>query len=135
MIKLFSGQNIAVQKDMTWEKATEYRDRLKEFGALCEILPMQEPGSGEDEIESFPCPKCGNLAKGERCTSCGFDLANYRQQMRVKGFIELAGTGYIKERREAERRTGDDRRDGVRFEDGRRVGGDRRKYKTGWNDN
>lgn len=133
--KLFSGQNIAIQKDINWHDAQRYRDLMKELGALCEILPLEEPGPNKTSVKSFPCPKCRNLLTGNICNSCGFDVGAYRKQMRAKGYIELSGTGYIRERREGERRVGDDRRDGVRFEDGRRVGKDRRKYETGWDDN
>ena len=132
--KLFSGQNIAIQKDVSWHDAQRYRDRMKELGALCEILPLEEPGPKETSTKSFPCPKCRNLLTGDICKSCGFDVGSYRKQMRAKGYIELSGTGYIKERRQDERRAGDDRRDGVRFEDGRRVGKDRRKYDAGWDE-
>ena len=130
--KLFSGQNIAIRKDISWQDAIRYRDYMKELGALCEVLPLEDSDSGEEHTDSFPCPKCRNLASGNRCVSCGFDIGNYRMQMMVKGLVELPGALYIKERRQEERRKGEDRRDGVRFEDGRRVGKDRRKYKTGW---
>gem|GEM_PF-3235114 len=133
--KLFSGQNIAVKKDVSWHDAQRYRDLMKGLGALCEILPLEEPGPNETSTKSFPCPKCRNLLSGDICRSCGFDVGAYRKQMRAKGYIELSGTGYIRERRDGERRAGEDRRDGVRFEDGRRVGKDRRKYETGWDDN
>jgi hypothetical protein len=132
--KLFSGQNRALQKDVSWEEAIRYRDRMKELGAVCDVLPMEAPETATEPTETFPCPKCRTVTSGDRCSNCNFDIANYRRQMQVKGYVELPRSSYIKERRKGERRSGEDRRDGIRFEDGRRSGRDRRKYKTGWDE-
>jgi hypothetical protein len=131
---LFSGTNILVQKDLSWAEAQRYQEYMKELGALCEIVPANEDNV-EAEIESrLPCPECREPQAGDICTNCGFDIRAHRLSMEAKGFVEIAGTGYVKERRQGERRSGTDRREGVRFEAGRRQGSDRRTNKNPWRD-
>lgn len=131
---LFSGTNILVQKDLSWAEAQRYQEYMKKLGALCEIVPEEED-IVESEIESrLPCPECREPQAGDVCTNCGFDIRSYRLGMEAKGFVEIAGVGYIKERRQGERRSGTDRRGSVRFEAGRRQGGDRRTHKNPWGD-
>lgn len=131
---LFSGTNILVQKDLSWAEAQRYQEYMKKLGALCEIVPANEDNI-EPEIEArLPCPECHEPQVGDICTNCGFDIRAYRLSMEAKGLIELPGMGYVKERRQGERRSGTDRRDRVRFEAGRRQGADRRTNKNPWGD-
>ncbi len=127
---IFKGGPVALQKKLDWSTATKYSAAMKEMGALCEITRGQE--LIEDEVGLAPCPQCKSLQIGEVCSDCGFDIKSYRVQMEEKGFIEVADSGYIRNRRDAPRRLNKDRRDDVRYEEKRRSGLDRRKKNTDW---
>jgi len=127
---IFTGGPVLLQKNLDWTSATKYSAAMKELGALCEITRGQEETG--DEVGLAPCPKCKSLQIGDVCSDCGFDLKLYRSQMEAKGFVEVPESGFIKNRRDAPRRTSTDRRDDVRYEEKRRLGGDRRKKNTDW---
>ena len=124
---LFSGQNVVMQTNLSWVEAQKYQQSMKELGALCEVLPIEQEGETISTRPAFPCPECRDLQTNDICSKCGFNIDAHRRNMRARGFVELPGLGYVKERRQVERRAGADRRDDVRFEDGRRKGKDRRR--------
>jgi hypothetical protein len=127
--QLFSGDHIVVQQDMSWEEARKYQQAMKELGAACEILPLEQAPEDAEIRATFPCPECRSIQSQDVCTNCGFNIKGYRYNMRGKGFVDLPGIGFINDRRGSERRSGTDRRDGVRFEDDRRKRQDRRKFR------
>jgi len=123
---LFSAGNVTIQKNLSWADARRYQERLRELGALCEIFPMEDFADSQGEVPEIRCPECMEPQTGSVCSNCGFDIRTYRQHLKARGYIELPDNGYKLERRHGERRSGSDRREGVRFEEGRRQGGDRR---------
>lgn len=127
--QLFSGDHIVVQKDISWKEARRYQQLMTELGAACEILPLEQETDDRETRPTFPCPECRTIQSQDTCEKCGFDIKSYRYNMRGKGFVDLPGAGFITDRRAAERRNGSDRRDGVRFEDGRRGRTDRRRLR------
>jgi len=127
---IFTGGPVVLQRGLDWSKAAKYSAAMKKMGALCEINRGQE-GAGE-EIGLAPCPECKSLQIGDICSDCGFNINAYRSQMAAKGFVEVPDAGYISNRRKNPRRTNTDRRDGVRYEEKRRSGPDRRKKDSGW---
>lgn len=127
---IFSGSPVVLQKDLDWESANKYNITMRELGALCEITRRQEVT--EDVVGLAPCPGCKSLQIGDVCSDCGFDLKAYRLQMAAKGYVEIPGSGYTKNRREDPRRAAEDRREGVRYEEKRRSGIDRREKNSDW---
>lgn len=127
---IFSGGPVVLQKDLDWESANKYNATMKEMGALCEITRRQEALG--DAVGLAPCPGCKSLQIGDVCSDCGFDLKLHRSKMAEKGFVEVPDSGYIKNRRENPRRGNTDRRDGVRYEEKRRLSLDRRKKDSDW---
>jgi hypothetical protein len=130
---LFSGRPVSIKTNLSWDQAWLFQQRMKTLGAKCQIVPLKAVPESQSATPKpgLPCPKCRQPTKGDTCSHCGFDLGAYRATMMAKGFVETPD-GFIHERRRGDRRSGLDRRNGIRYEEGRRSGLDRRSSESIW---
>jgi hypothetical protein len=149
--KLFSNRPIRLFKDVEYEVAQQYSDAIKIIGLECLIeasskqqeIPLTPQVSAstpsplklEEKVitrkeKSYFCPTC-QLSQSSKniCEYCNGNIEIYRDKMKLNGFIEIFGVGYIQERRMMHRRSSAIRREELRLENNsdRRIPEERRK--------
>lgn len=147
---LFSDRPITLKKDLDLEAAKRYARAVEREGGVCRIEVMGEgttsismpidnttEASAARTGETITCPRCMTRQKpAPVCVACGVILQNYESEIRRQKATQKWVAGVDPDRRRgSERRTSDDRRSGLRFQDDRRNGGERRAGIAGWHRN
>jgi len=149
---LFADRPVTLKKDLDLEAAKRYARAVLREGGVCRVEPMGEGTSSismtlEAPVRDVPlrteapaapetvtCPRCMTRQKaGDICVACGVILQNFESEIRRQKASKKWVAGVDPDRRRGyERRTHDDRRAGLRFQDDRRSGIERRTSIAGW---
>jgi hypothetical protein len=144
---LFADRPVTLKKDLDLEAAKRYARAVQREGGVCRVEPMGEGASSismplEAPVrakapptqETITCPRCMTRQKPAAiCVACGVILQNYEDEIRRQKASKKWVAGVDPDRRRGfERRTSNDRRAGLRFQDDRRNGVERRAGIAGW---
>lgn len=147
---LFTDRPVTLKKDLELDAAKRYARAVEREGGVCRVEPMGEGTSSVSmtieapvravsptpprSAETITCPRCMTRQKSAAvCVNCGVILQNYEGEIRRQKASQKWVAGVDPDRRRGfERRKHDDRRAGLRFQDDRRSGGERRAGIAGW---
>lgn len=146
---LFTDRPVTLKKDLELDAAKRYARAVQQEGGVCRVEPMSEGTSSismtidapapvraqaSTSRETITCPRCMTRQKpADICVACGVILQNYEGEIRRQKASKKWVAGVDPDRRRGrERRLTEDRRTGLRFQDDRRSGGERRASIAGW---
>jgi len=144
---LFTDRPVTLKKDLDLDAAKRYARAVQREGGVCRVEPMGEgtssismpidnatQASASRSNDTITCPRCMTRQKPAAiCISCGVILQNYEGEIRRQKASKKWVAGVDPDRRRGrERRLTEDRRTGLRFQDDRRSGGERRASIAGW---
>lgn len=148
---LFTDRPVTLKKDLDLEAAKRYARAVEREGGVCRVEPMndttssmsmtidmsQRAKSPSPSSETITCPRCMTRQKpAALCIACGVILQNYESEIRKQKASQKWVAGVDPDRRRGmERRISNDRREGLRFQDDRRAGSERRASIAGWHGN
>jgi hypothetical protein len=144
---LFTDRPVTLKKDLDLDAAKRYARAVQREGGVCRVEPMGEgtssismPIDNTTQVSAsrsggtITCPRCMTRQKPTAtCINCGVILQNFEGEIRRQKAHQkwVAGTDPDR-RRGRERRLAEDRRSGLRFQDDRRSGAERRASIAGW---
>lgn len=144
---LFSDRPVTLKKDLDLESAKRYAKAVEREGGFCRVEPMNQGTSSMSmtiEVparaktppvpETITCPRCmTRQGPAAICVACGVILQDYEGEIRRQKATQKWVAGVDPDRRRGtDRRLVDDRRTGLRFQDDRRNGAERRASIAGW---
>lgn len=141
---LFRDHPITIKKDLTLIEANRYRETIEREGGVCRIETMNDGTESVSMTISAPtrddivtCPRCmTRQTRAAICAGCGVILKGFDDEIRLAKAKEAWIEGRDRDRRVHEdRRVEEDRRGGIRFQDERRAGRERRAGIAGWHRN
>jgi len=146
---LFNDRPVTLKKDLDLDAANRYAKAVEREGGVCRVEPMNDATSSmsmtidmssrakSPSSETITCPRCMTRQKpAPLCIACGVILQNYESEIRRQKATQKWVAGVDADRRRGmERRMSNDRRDGLRFQDDRRDGAERRASIAGWHGN
>jgi len=144
---LFMDRPVTLKKDLDLEAAKRYARAVEREGGVCRVEPMNEGtasmsmtidaparAKAPPSQETITCPRCMTRQRPTAiCIACGVILQNYEGEIRRQKATQKWVAGVDPDRRRGEdRRLTEDRRTGLRFQDDRRTGAERRASIAGW---